>query len=679
MSILKIQGEINSKLLPESQSQTKLLPSDIFGVYQTSLYQPTPEEKDVRAMILKHFQLGDLTMQKPRVEFNDLSVLTRMVYDQMSFNTYQPNNGDGLEGDVINNWKSNAVRPTVRNKAISIAAHATARLIFPKVFAYDSGNEEQRDAATVMGDLMEWAADKSDYSHYSLLRVLTALTDPCSIGYTEYVETYRTVKTEKENGKWKTKRVLDETLSGFKDQIVPCSELYIENPYEADIQKQGWLIWRKVISYSLAEAKYKNIYKNFKHVTPGVQLIYNDANQTFYQVYDANLRQDSCEELIYWNRTLDLRIVMVNGVMLTDSDEPNPRIDKKYPFDKFYYEMIAPKFFYGKSLSFKLQGDSRIINDLYQMIIDGTYLNIMPPMINQGGESITSDVIVPGGVTTFENPEATIKPIAVSGANQLQAGINTLGQVETSLNESSQSPQEQGQNTPGGSTAYEISRLEQNATTVLGLFLKMISQHVKEYGKLRLSDIIQYMTIADVDKLESSGELVYKTFFIGDKNTNGGTKTRKIAFDTTVPDSMTEEESLEESYRTKESEDKFENTEIFRVSPNKFRELMFELSVTPDVMNPKSEDLEKAYGLEEYDRMIRNPLANQEETFRLLLGLYDTTKKNPDKYVAKAAPAPLGLPAPQNPLENAPSQFNQPLDNRPKQTILPQVMGSPKM
>ena len=676
MGILNLQKEIEKKLIPESQAQTKLTPEQIFASFNVSEYKPTEDERTVRAMILKHFQLGDITMQKPRVEFNDMSLITRMMYDQMAFNTYQPNNGEPLDGDVLNTWRSNAIRPITRNKSISIAAHATAKLIFPKIFAYDESNNEQKDAATVMRDLMEWAADRSDYSHISLLRVLTALTDPCSIGYTEYVETYRTIKTEKVGKKWKTKRVLDDTLSGFKDYVVPCNELYIENPFEPDVQKQGYLIWRKVSSYSLAEAKYKDKYENFKYVFPGVQLIYNDANNSFYQVYDANLRQDSVEEIIYWNRTLDLKIIMVNGVMLTEPDEANPRIDKKYPFDKFYYEMISPKFFYGKSLAFKLQSDARIINETYQMMIDGTWLAIMPPVINSGGESITSDVIVPGVVTTLSDPQSAINPIQVS--NNLRSGFDMMSKIEESLSETSVEPQMQGASAGGNQTAYEVSRIEQAANTVLGLFLKMIAQHVKDFGRLRLSDIIQYLTIADVDALESNGEMVYKTFLMGDKNTSGGAKTRKIQFDQTLPNEMTEEQQLEESYKTLSMEDKFKNTEIFRVNPGIFRKLTYELMVTPDVLNPKSEDLEKAYGLEEYDRMINNPLANQEETFRMLLGLYDTTKKDPDKFVMQQNPMPNlpGLP-PMNPNAGMPAAGNAPLNAM--KSALPQVPATPKV
>ena len=231
-------------------------------------------------MILRHFALGYVTMYTPRVEFNDLCVIDRMQVDQMSFNTYQPNNGQAPAGDVLNAWKSRAMKPVVRNKCVSIAAHATARLIYPKIFAYNENSDSQHSSAQVMRSLMEWTADQCDYGNTSLHAVITALTDPTSIVYTEYGEVYRTVKRERmKNGKYREERILDETLSGFQDQMVPVDELFIENFYEPDIQKQGWLIRRKVFSYALGEAKYKNVYPDrWQYVNPGVQVIYNDLS-----------------------------------------------------------------------------------------------------------------------------------------------------------------------------------------------------------------------------------------------------------------------------------------------------------------------------------------------------------------------------------------------------------------
>lgn len=599
---------------------------------EISPYMPTDAEKQIMSLILRHFVLASVNMYTPRVEFNDLSLVTRDQYDQMAFNTYQPNNGEAWEGSPQSAWRSRAIRPVVRNKCISIAAHATARLIFPKVFAYNDKSDEQHDAAEVMEDLMEWSGDESNYPYVALMRVIQAMASPASIGYTEYGEIYRTVKTEKnESGTWKEELVRDLSYPCFMDEVVPTTQFYIENVYEPDVQKQGFVIWRKVYSYSAAQAKYNGVYDNFKYVRPGVQTIYDDANRQFYYIYDPNMRQEDVEEITYWNKNLDLKIIMVNGIMMTDCDNPNPRQDKLYPFDKFYYEPINPRFFYGKSLSFKLQHDSEIVNTLYQMVIDGTYLSIFKPMINRGGEIITSDVIVPGAVTTFTDPDADLQAINV-GAD-LRAGLETLGVVEKSINESSQEPLQQGQAEGGTQTAYEISKLEQNANTVLGLFLQMIAKHVKDFGKLRMSDILQYLTVPDVATITGKPELAYKTFFLKGNGKQGG-KNKKIEFDSTIPDEMDEEELLTASYGIKDENEK-KDMLISKVNPPFFRELQYLVAVHPDVLNPKSEDLERAWATEEYDRMVQHPeIFDPEETGKLLLGANPTTKKDPDRYIA---------------------------------------------
>lgn len=620
----------------------------------SSAYLPDKEETDMRSLILKHFTLGNVTMYTPRIEFNDLSVIMRDQVDQMAWNTYQQNNGVPYEGDS-EAWKSHAIRPIVRDKAISIAAHATARLIFPKVFAFNDDSDEQHDAAQVMSDLMEWAAHQSDYEYFSLQRVLTSLFSPASIGYTEYAEVYRNVKTERgPDGKYTMEPMLDEAMSGFRNEVVPVDQLYIENFYESDVQKQGWVILRRIYNFENAKAKYQS-YPNFKYVSPGIQILYNDANQTWYQVYDTNMRQEDVEEIIYWNKSLDVKIALVNGVMMDKPDNANPRNDKLYPFDKFGYQIINSRCFYYKSLSFYLQADASIVNTLYPMIIDGTYLSIMKPMINAGGEIITSNVMVPGSVTTLSSPDASLKPIDTQ--IDLKSGMGTLQKVEESISESSTSGLNSGNNPEGGNpTAFQISKMEQNAATVLGLFVKMISNHVTQFGKLRKGDILQFMTIPEVAEIENDAPLVYKTFLMPDKHASGRSKTRKIKFDGQLPDNkISEEEYLKMSYGILEEQGgEKSKQELWKVNPTLFRQNQYIIQVTPDVMNPMSEELERAFGLEEYDRMIGAPqVFDPEESGKLLLGLYPKTRRDPDKYLAKQNQNPASMLDP-----NAPSQLN---------------------
>ena len=628
---------------------------------EVSPYIETEQQMQVSSMILKHFILGTVNMYTPRVEFNDLSLVNRDAYDQMSFNTYQPNNGEAWEGDPQSAWRSRAIRPIVRNKCISIAAHSTSRLIFPKVFAYNNQSDEQQEAAVVMEDLMEWSGDVSNYSFVALMRVVTAMSSPASIGFTEYGEIYRTVKTEKAStGEWVEKKIRDEAYPCFMDEVVPVNQLYIENFYEPDIQKQGYIIWRKVYAFSDAQAKYNGVYENFKFVRPGVQTVYDDANRTFYYVYDPNMRSEDVEEIIYWNKNLDLKIIMVNRVMLTEWNNPNPRQDKLYPFDKFGYEPINNRFFYYKSLAFKLQHDADIINTLYQMIIDGTYLSIFKPMVNVGGEIIASDVIVPGAVTTLSSPDADLKAINVG--SDIKQGMDTLAAVERSISESSQEPAQQGIANKGAQTAYEIAKLEQNANTVLGLFLQMIAKHVKDFGRLRVGDIIQYLTMPDIAMITGDSELTYKTFFLKGLEKTGG-KNKKIEFTMDVPEQMSKDDYLKKSYEVKQEETDKDMT-ISKANPKMFRELQYMVTVHPDVLNPRSEDLERAWAVEDFDRMILHPeVFDSKETGKLLLGSNLTTKKDPDRYLMKEQPMGAPLPPDQtNPNGAMPNAGNSPLN-----------------
>ena len=105
--------------------------------------------------------------------------------------------------------------------------------------------------------------------------------------------------------------------------------------------------------------------------------------------------------------------------------------------------------------------------------------------------------------------------------------------------------------------------------------------------------------------------------------------------------------------------------ELARVNPTLFRELQFKVVVSPDVMNPRSEDLERAYGLEEYDRMVAAPpgMFDPEETAKLLLTSSPKTRNNPDKYLAKQPSMDPMMMPPQQPgqMGQMPAAGNSPL------------------
>lgn len=603
-------------------------------------YNPSQEVKDRTAQVLKDFAISNTIRNEPFAEFNYLSLLDRMNLDQMSWNQFV----EGASADPAEAWRSRAFRPVVRNKIITIAAHITAAVIYPVIYAQNKNDDSDKDAAQVMRDLMEWANNQAKYDQTFMYAVIAALVNPASIIHTEYSEKFREIKVgKKEDGTYDIKKVVDEIFSGFQDSIVPCDELYISNAYEHDIQKQPYLIWRKVIDYATAETKYGSNETFKEYVKPGVQFLYSDDQQMFYEEYDQDLQGRLVEEVIYYNRNADLKLTFVNGILLDDVGNPNPRKDKLYPFAKGGYELIDEgKFFYYKSLAFKLAPDEEVVNTLYRMIIDGSYLQIMPPSVIFGNEEIGSSVVAPGMVTNISldnNPNAAFQTVNTN--NNLTAGFNTMNMVEKSINESSADIMQTGQAMQGEQTAYEIARLEQNARVMLGLFGKMIGFMVRDFGYLRMGDILQFLTVGQVMDIESeAGALKFRNFVLPEKTVKGKTKTKKIEFDMDLPDESTEEENeMINIELAQKASDLGDDVEIVKVNPGIFRELKFKVHVVPEPKMPQSDAMQKALQLEEYAMAIQNPLIDGASiTKDLLLGSFDKTKDDPERYMKKAQP-----------------------------------------
>jgi len=578
-------------------------------------------------------------MDTPRREFDDMSVLERQSLDQASFNNYV---GSPSE-DPDEAWRSQAVRPIIRNRVISIAAHVTGALIFPQVYAQNDQDQADKDAAEVMKDLMEWAGEQSDYARTFLYAVIAALVNPGVIIHTEFAEHYRTVKEMDEKGGWTENQILDEAYSGFKDSIVPLDEIFVANLYESDIQKQPFIIWRRAIDFSAAQAKYGDNPVFKRYVRPGLQCLFDEKTNQFYEQYDEKLRDRLVDEVIYYNRTEDLQLVLLNGVLLSHPDQPNPRKDKKYPFAKSGYELFDEgKFFYYSSLVKKMSKDEEVLNTLYRMVIDGTYLRLMPPMAIFGNEEVNSSITTPGTMNTFDQ-ETRVEKLDIGG--NLSEGMAAIEKVESSMSESSNDILQSGQDSGGSNTAFEISRLEQNARVMLGLFAKMIGMLVKDLGELRLSDILQYLTVADVDRLTGdSSRLRFQSFILPDKTSNGKRKTRHIKFDDSIIQTGIEPEEMKTpmdmSFDVLEEEGGLDtDQEIFLVAPKLFRERKFKVKVSPETVTPPSDNVKRALNLELYDRAIASPVVDQKAVFTdLLLGSYDSTKGDTDKYVLKDQP-----------------------------------------
>lgn len=674
MGILTDKLDSNGRYIKDSVKVVKANPKKD----TLSTYTETIEQREASNAFLKDFRNAWQTMHLPRIEFNDMSLYQRHIIDMMAFNTYQENDGNPMQEDRLGGWKSTAIRPVIRNKSIAIAAHRTARLPVPKVFAYDENNDEQEDSAECMSYLVDYAKEQSDYVFNSLFREIGAIYSPISWGYSEYQEAYRKVKDVKEGGKWKYKIELDDSKPCFQHIPIPTDQVFFTEFYERDCQNQDAILIRRIISYAKAKAKYGDS-PNFQFVHPGIIVTMDDANSAFYNVYDPHMRGDYVEEVIRWRKLDtgaddgDSRTVKVNGVWMTDYNAANPRQDHQYPVDSYYYLPIDNgRCIAGKSLVFAMQSDANIVNKFYRLIEDGSVLNLYPPTVTSGSDKVGIDVMVPGLNLAFADKDVKVSSLNTVTDNALATAMNTMAKVETSISESSADPVQQGQQPDGPpSTAYEISRIEQNSATVLGFSLRFTLKHAVNYGKLLISDILQYLTLADAEKITTDGGLVYKTFISNDQQQAG--KRNKVQFDANLPDTMSDDDKdkMEWGLLVTQSGNSIKKalnptTKLFKANPIKFRNYKYTMVVDADVQNPRSADLNHAYATEIYNFMVMHPeIFDAKETGKLLLVNNPLTQRAPDDYLAKTPP-PSAMP-PQIP--GQPMQGQQPMQNQPQQPV----------
>lgn len=577
-----------------------------------SPYLPEGEALVLYRQVLKDWQQATLLFNKPRREFNDRSIRREIEVNELAFNSYVPPRSE----DPDESWRAQTVRPITRNKLISIAAHVTANVLYPNVFAYDHASNEDKEAAGVMRDMIEWNIENSNYTREFLNAVITALVDPAVIIETGYAKTYRTVKDIQPDGGYVLKEMLDESNSGFFLNVLRANELFCANIYEPDIQKQRFVFKNRFVDYEESKLKWGSKSKNFnEYVRPGVKLVFDQNTNTFYELYDKELQGYLVNEVTYYNKSLDLEVVFINGVLVTEPDAPNPRIDKMYPFVKSGYEPLNNgKFFYYKSAANKLGSDQDIVDTLYNMIIDGTYMALMPPMALYGSEEINSSVMVPGSVSSFRDKDVKFESLAPR--IDLRAGLETTSLVERSISESSQDNLRAGVAEGGGRTAREVMLLEKNAQIALGLFGKMIGFMVEDIGKLMISDICQHQTVGEVTEIVGDDiSMQFQTFLLGNKEIGGKKVTKKLVFseDLLGKEEMKESEYLDESMDLLE-EMGGEDSEvyIYKINPERFRKLKYKIKVDPDQLTNKSKALEQALKLEAYDRLIQNPYVDQE-------------------------------------------------------------------
>jgi len=592
-----------------------------------STYQPSKEVKDRLSEIRDILVQADRVRHYPYREFGYIDLETKMNNQQSRFiNLVEPID----TSDVSTAWRANTIRPLTRNKVLEVASYVTANIMYPRVVAQNRKNDVDKTHSSIMEDAMQWSNEQSGYDMSLLYSVLGMLVFPGTILYEGYVDYKRDFKVIKEDGTFDVKKLTDEVFSGYQCDTIPLDEIYFGDAYAGkNVQKQPFIIHKRIISYESAVIKYGDN-KDFKdYVRAGVR-IFSDTSNTYYQQQEMSFNDNSVEELTVYSRISDLELRIVNGVLMDKPDRPLQREDKLYPFAMSGYGLYdSGQFIYWMSMVDDLSPDQDAADMLINYILDGTYLQMMPPMALYGDDVIDRTIMVPG-LTTSLALGSELKNIGPQG--NIGLGMNVLQGIENNASQSSK------QNvTQQDMTAYQTSRIEEEIKVKLGHFGKFLAYLVVQFGNLRLPTIVEHMTMPQLGEVsDTDTSLKYASILIRKK---GGSQESQIEISEDIPYGEKEQDKVLEKSLDLLKREKTTGKTIIQVNPQAIRDLKYTCHINADTIFKKSEDAERAFALEFYDRGVMSPLANQKSMFELLVEQFRPGQE--DKFIQEPQVAPV--------------------------------------
>lgn len=557
-----------------------------------SAYQPSDIVSELFARCSRDYATAWGLQHRTFDEFDGISLLQRAKVDQETFGAFVGAQYVAKQ----NKWRWKGRKNTARNKLIGILAHMLSGMLFPMVHAQNEENESDKLTARVMRILVEEHLRKAGYQTKFLYVVLSALVNPAVLVDVDYLVAYQTIKNKLASGEIKVTEAVDTFLSGLNLSVIPIDQLLIADFYTNDIQQQPYLVRIERISWDTARKIYGK-HKDFKYVEAGKTRTFLSGQEhlTLYDIEWTEADQNMVQVATFYYRDEDLEVAFVGGVFMGNEDNiynNNPFKHRRmsligdewmsipvYRFAKSGFEPIDPtgRFFYYKSGAFKEYWDDATQNKMHQLLVDGTYLDVIKPIFISGLAKADSNVISPGA--TIGMPAgSTVTPFQM-GSN-LTAAMNAMNLQKEDMSDSTQDKIMNGGVTPGV-TATQSIQAQNQARIFLGVFGVMIADLVTQIGYLTMDCIIQHTTQGSIDAtIPEALSMKYKTILAKGKE-KGKDITNKIIFtDAFMGKDMSQKEIKAYEFDLAEKDGKDNVT--YQVNPYKFARTMFSFYIEPE-------------------------------------------------------------------------------------------------
>lgn len=612
-----------------------------------SSYQPSKEIKDLFSRVQIDYHKAYSLQHRAFDEFDGHSLLQRTKMDQETFGAF-------VGAQYIpqqKKWRWKGRKNTSRNKLIGILAHMLSGMLFPLVDAQNEENESDKTTAKVMRILVEEHLRKADYQTKFLYIVLSALVNPAVFVEVDYVMAFQKIKEKLANGTINVTEAVDTFLSGLALNIIPIDQLLLADFYTGHIQHQPYIIRLNRISWDQARKIYGHS-PNFNFVEAGKTRVFMAGQEegTLFDIDWTEADSNAVQVLTACYRDEDLEVTFVGGVFMGEENDvynSNPFSHRRmsligdewksipiYQYAKTGFEPIDPsgRFAYFKSGAFKEYWDDATQNKMHQLLVDGTYLDVIKPMFISGLTKVDSTVIAPG---------ATVGIPQGGQVTPFQMGPNLVGAMKAmdlqkeDMSESTQDKIMQGSVDPNV-TATATIQAQNQARIFLGVFGVMMADLISQIGYLTMDCIIQHTTQGDIDAtIPESLSMKGKTILAKGKE-KGKDITNKIVFtDAFMDKKMTPQEI--EDYSWKLYKKQGPDNILYEVNPFRFARTVYSFYINPTDITDTAMGNNKQKDLVAFN-MFANPVVSPYVDMKEVVDEFVIEKyggNNPDRFKIK--------------------------------------------
>lgn len=474
-------------------------------------YIPPEDERLAQIKVLKQLTESRIIIFRNYNQFNNRSLFDAIDDWTMRWNGYIP-----AVSAVSGNPTSNIFLNFTRNAIISYLSSVAMTLPEPKIIAVnkETGIMNQK-LADVFTDMNTFSLQAENGPARMMEIALETTVKGTGIVYEGYLKNEQKFKTPTEfdstTGKVTYKEESRVIYDDCYQMVVPLEDFYIGNPYEPDVQKQPYVIWKRITTYNECFAEF-NHYANWKYIKPGAYALTQEPTTFYRNKLYTELSANQVEILRYYCRKDNQHIITINGVVMYEG--PIPFKDGKYPFAKYIFEPYEIAFFWGAGAPQKIMGEQDVQNTLMNMMIDKTYGSLLPYGLSSDlDDLIEDDTLAPnkirkvGDITKWKFDTL---PGVTDGEQEMFQTIVNQAQSNSGLTT-------QPMQTPKGGklTARQILMQQQQLMQKITFPMNYLEDGERDRTELRIHHMIQFYTIPKIEQITGKGgkdveALVYK-------------------------------------------------------------------------------------------------------------------------------------------------------------------------